>query len=114
MEKFRKIDAGDIWWVGVFGIIAALPITLTLGIGGLGYLRSAVTGVLVGLFISLVFLSEEYKFLRIICALIGTALALLICNHTNFSWPVNILVVGAGTILGFFARKWVEFIWYIN
>jgi len=71
-------------------------------------------GISTGLFAGLSFLSDEYKCLRVICALILAAAAVILSHQAEFSKVVSISVVTAAAILGYFARKWIEIIWYVS
>lgn len=114
MTRLPKIEIEDFWLAIVVGGILALPLTVVLIFNGIGYLPSFVVGLSVGLFAALAVLSEEYKFLRVICALIGITMAVLICQHVNFSMPITILGAGLGALLGYFSRKWINILSYIT
>jgi len=114
MRNFSEIDFGDIWISVLICLVLALPLTGVLWVNGFGFLNSIIFGISTGLFAGLSFLSDEYKCLRVICALILAAAAVILSHQAEFSKVVSISVVTAAAILGYFARKWIEIIWYVS
>jgi type III secretory pathway component EscS len=103
----------EIWPAGLIALFCGAPLMCVLLFNGFGFLPSAIVGLLVGLFSALAFLSEEYPIFRISCAIIGAILAALLSHHASFSIPVSVGVIGFGSLLGYFARKWIEVFTYI-
>ena len=114
MRDFPKIEFEELWIPALLCLIVALPLTVVLWFNGFGFINCFLFGIVTGIFVGLSFLSIKYKFLRIICAIILAAAAMLLSMHAQFSTPLTILVVSLGAILGYFARKWIEIIWYAS
>jgi len=114
MRKFPKIEFDELWIPALLCLISALPLTGVLWVNGFGFLNSIIFGLFTGLFVGLTFLSDEYKILRVICALILATAALTLSLHAQFDLHVTVLIVTAGAILGYFARKWIDIIWYVS
>ncbi len=93
-------------------IISAVPITWVLIANGIEFLPSITVGLLTGLYAVMAYFSEDYKWLRWVCAIIGLALAVALSIKAGFVLSTTIIVSILGGVLGYFARKWIEIIFH--